>query len=95
MFKVFSVFDSKAKFYSQPFFVRSAAEALRSWGEICNDGKSQMAKYPADFTLFHIGDWDDVTGVLTPNKAFNSFGTGLEAQRDRQPVSSGENLRSV
>lgn len=60
-FKIFTVYDCKAQNYLQPFFCRSTGEAVRSFTEIANDPKSQIGKYPVDFTLFELGSFDDNT----------------------------------
>lgn len=78
--KVFAVHDSKVGAYLQPFFQRSKGEALRSWEGVCNDGQSAMSKFPADFTLFEIGEYDDSTGVIKPHEAKISLATGLEGK---------------
>lgn len=69
--KIFTVFDSKAEAYMQPFFVQSKGQAIRSFTEAANDSNHQFNKYPADFTLFELGDYDDATSKFnlleTPN----------------------------
>jgi len=79
--KVFAVHDSKVGAYMQPFFQRSVGEAVRSWETVCNDGKSAMSTFPADFTLFEIGEYDDQSGALTPHTALKSLATGLDAKK--------------
>lgn len=62
---IYAIHDSKVKAYLQPFFMRTHGEAIRSFGEICSDEKSQFNKYPEDFAMLHIGDWDEETGTVT------------------------------
>ena len=61
LLKVFTVFDSKAEAYLQPFYGKSKGEAIRSFIEAANDKQSQIGKYPEDFTLFDLGEFDDST----------------------------------
>lgn len=75
--KVFSVFDCKASAYMQPFFMASVGEAIRSWQEVSNDGKSTISKYPGDFTLFEIGSYDDQTGSFSMKQSYVNLGTAL------------------
>lgn len=63
---VFSVFDSKAKVYAQPFTAVTLGVALRSFTRGVNDSQSQLYHSPEDFTLFQVGVFDDASGVLTP-----------------------------
>jgi len=59
---VCSVFDSKAKCFSQPFFTPTKAVAVRAFSDQANDGTSQLFKHPEDFTLYCVGYFDDENG---------------------------------
>lgn len=61
---VFSVYDSKAKVFQTPWFSHNVGTALRSFEQAVADKNSMFAKYPADFTLFNIGHFDDESGVI-------------------------------
>lgn len=77
--QVFSVYDSKSKVFSQPLFILTVAMAQRIWPDAAADKTSNIGKYPADHTLFHIGEWDDTEGTLTTNMHKENLGTALEA----------------
>lgn len=62
---VCSVYDRATAAFMPPFFARSKGEAIRSFMDACSDGKTQFCRYPADYTLFLIGDFDDQTGMLS------------------------------
>lgn len=79
--KIFNVYDCKAEHYNNPFFLRTRGEALRGFQEVCNDPQSQISKYPADFTLFEIGEYDQVTGKISLHVAPVSLGTGVEFKK--------------
>ena len=76
--KVYTVYDSKVGAYLNPFFMKSNGECLRAWHEVCNDPQSNISKYPSDFTLFEIGEWDDSTGEFSMYTAKQPLGTALE-----------------
>lgn len=59
---VFSVFDSKAEIFMQPFFAFTQGVALRSFAGACRDPEHEFSKFPEDFTLFELGAFDDSTG---------------------------------
>jgi len=69
--KLFSVYDTKLASFRFPFFMLTSGAAIRGFMETANDGKSEISKYPSDFTLFEHGCFDDETGkfetLLTPN----------------------------
>lgn len=62
--RVCAIYDAGAKVFSQPFAVRHVAEARRSVQQTVNDGQSTMAKYPDQFSLWQVADWDDDKGVM-------------------------------
>lgn len=67
--KVFSVFDSKADFFGQPFFEQEEASAIRAFGDAVNDSSrqgNQWYAHPEDFQLFVLGSFDNKTGELIP-----------------------------
>lgn len=68
---IVSIFDSATQAYSRPVFVQSTGVAIRSFTDEVNrdDPNNEMKRHPADFSLFHLGSFDDSTGVfegLTP-----------------------------
>lgn len=76
--KVYSVYDSKVGAFMAPFFARSKGEATRMWHTAVNDPQTQFCKFPSDFTLFEIGEYDELTGDLIAHKAKESVGLALE-----------------
>lgn len=78
---MFTVYDSKVEAYLPPFYTRSIGEALRSWEEAVNDPNTAFAKHPADFTLFHIGTFEDSTAQMELFDAKRAISNALEAKR--------------
>lgn len=76
--KVFVVYDSKAESYALPFYMKSIGEAVRGFGVAARDQQTMIAKHPADFTLFEIGDYDEFSGNISMYEAKKSLGTALE-----------------
>lgn len=91
--KMLSVYDSKIAGYMTPFFSVHAGQALRGWEEVCNDGQSPMSKFPADFTLFELGEFDDSCGELVMHKEAVNLGTAASFKRKIQ--SEFEGLKNV
>ena len=82
--QVFSVFDSKSKVFGQPNFILNVPTAMRIWPEAAGDKSTAIGRYPADHTLFHIGEWCDETGTLTSLEHKINLGTALEVQKPEQ-----------
>lgn len=60
-----SVRDSAVQAYMPPFFSRHLGEAMRSFGDLCRDPQSNVSRHPSDFHLYLLGEYDDVTGIIT------------------------------
>lgn len=69
----YAVYDRKAEIYSQPFLEIKDGTAIRAVQDIVINNKDHaFAKHPKDFSLHRLGDFDEVSGVITgqekPNK---------------------------
>ena len=82
--KIYAVYDSAVGAYMQPFFMQSKGVALRSWLEAANDEKTQFNKHPADFTLFELGEYDELSGTFENHPAKLNLGTALEHRSKSQ-----------
>lgn len=79
---VFAIYDQKANAYLTPFFLPTAAMAVRVFSDCVNSDDHQFGKHPNDYTLWHLGTFDDVTCqfvALEPKIALHS-GHELVAQ---------------
>jgi len=80
--KMFTVYDSKAEAYMQPFFAKSTGEALRSFSDTCQDKNHIFSKHPEDFTLFELGTWDEQNSEFVIYESKKSLGTAIEYATD-------------
>lgn len=64
--QIFAVYDKKSVAYASPFYYPQKGQALRAFDDEVNNPQSPLNKHPEDFALFHIGTWNDTTGVITP-----------------------------
>lgn len=60
--KIFSTYDKASETYNLPFYQRSTGEALRSFTQAANDESTPICKFAPDFTLFHLGEFDERLG---------------------------------
>lgn len=74
----FSIYDSKARVFSTPFFAITKEVALRMFMEGANDPSTQLNRHSEDFTLFHVGTFDDDRGILVALEISN-INLGLAA----------------
>jgi len=61
----FSVYDSKAKAFIQPFYAPNAAVASRMISDAVEQRDHMFHKHAADYTLYQIGEFDETTGLLS------------------------------
>lgn len=63
--KVFSVYDCKAEGYLPPIFFPTDAAAVRAFASAVQSPEHDFARFPEDYTLFCVGEWNDEAGELT------------------------------
>lgn len=74
----YSLYDSKAQAYGRPFTVNSKGEAIRSFITVLEDSNTPVGRHPADFNLFYLGEFDQLSGMLLPIPSPENLGNGLE-----------------
>lgn len=74
---IFSVYDSKAEAYLQPFYSQNAGTAIRAMIQAAMDPEHNFHKFASDYTLFEIGAFNDSTGELVNLEAKKSYGNAL------------------
>lgn len=64
--KVFTLYDTKAQYFNTPFFFAHIGQAIRACIDLGSDLSTNVGRYPADFTLYEIGEYEDQTPLLIP-----------------------------
>ena len=82
IFKIFSVFDSKAETYNTPLFLPAAGQAIRAFEDQANEETSEIYKHPEDYTLFEIGTFDSDIGKVEPLQTPKSLGVAIEFKKE-------------
>lgn len=78
---MYTIYDSKVEAYLPPLFFKSKGEFLRAFAEAASDVKSNIGKYPADYTAFELGSWDDGNCFFELYKTPVSLGVAVEYVR--------------
>ena len=78
---IFSILDSKAEAFMQPFYAQTKGLAVRSFTEALNDSKSIFYKYPSEFLLYEVGTFDDKDCSITMHSPIQLIGNGSEFQK--------------
>jgi len=69
--QTYAIFDSKAAVFSQPYYAPNDEVAIRSFCSTAMDPSTNISRFPDDFTLHHIAEYDDELGTITPLKPRN------------------------
>lgn len=66
--QVIATRDIVANVYGAPMFVVNLGSAVRNFGDECKrkEPNNILAAHPEDFELWHLGEYDDNNGVITP-----------------------------
>lgn len=60
----YSFFDKKSRTYLPPFMAKSEDEAVRQATSASNYTNSLISKFPNDYALFFIGEFDEKEGII-------------------------------
>jgi len=63
--RIYTVYDKKAKTFSEPFSRQNDGQAMRSFQVEINDTRSLYNRYPEDFALYFIAEFDEFSAKLT------------------------------
>lgn len=65
--EIVAMYDSAAQMFGRPFFVQTVGIAIRSFSdEIQRQAPdNDLFKHPDDFTLYHLGAFDDSLGAFS------------------------------
>ena len=63
--QIYSMYDSQTLQYRQPTLMPNDGAAERALSELFHGDSNDYTKYPEDFTLMHLGEFDDETGQIT------------------------------
>ncbi|QXP08078.1 MAG: nonstructural protein [Arizlama microvirus] len=80
--KLFAMYDIKASFYLQPFPETSTVAALRGFEVAVNEGKSTFSRFPDDFALMELADFDQHSGEIIVHPAPLNLGTARTVLKD-------------
>lgn len=84
--RLYSILDVKAELFSPPFVAQNHGVASRMFAQLVNSGGEELpARYPGDFKLVCIGEWDAVEGVVVATDHL-TIGFGIDFVEKKSPV---------
>lgn len=91
--KLFTVHDAKAESYTNPFCIHTRGEAIRGFIDVCNDKNTNINKYPEDFTLFEIGEYNLQNASIELHKSPIPLGKAIEFKKTAiMPITNSQGV---
>lgn len=87
--KMFAIYDNKTEAFHAPFFAPTEGAAIRLVQEALGDRNTLLARHPADFNLFHVGEWYSRTAQIVGLNAPRNMGLivdYLPKQEEQMPL---------
>lgn len=82
--KMVSVYDIKAQAFLSPQTVRTTAEGCRLFENACADQNSNFFRFPSDFVLYELAEWDELTGSIYPYEKPQTLATASDYVPQKQ-----------
>lgn len=80
-----AIYDKQVSAFLPVFFVRAKGEAMRHFIDLMGDASARFSKHSGDYDLFHLFDFDDVSGRIVIPDGIGDLGpvpllSGLDAR---------------
>lgn len=82
--QIFAIFDKKALAYVDVFHFPHVGQAIRQLEDLLKT-QHPVAKHPADYDLYQLGDFDNVSGEITPSTPPKFIQTALSLSTNSMP----------
>ncbi len=75
---LYTIYDTAAAFYKDPFALQTDEQAKREFGDIF-DGDNPISKHPEHYYLVKLGTFNNANGEIEQTPGKPTLLTGLEA----------------
>lgn len=76
--KLYAIYDNKASYFMTPWPCRNEGLARREFASACQNPDSALGKFPSDYVLHEIGEYNDNDAVITGTQPPARICDGLE-----------------
>lgn len=76
--QTFAIHDSAVEQFITPFFMQTERAALRAFAAAAREEGHDFHKHSADYTLFHLGEFDQATALYTALVAPKNLGNAVQ-----------------
>lgn len=81
--QMFTIYDKKMQVHQHPFMSGNRAVMMRTVTDGLARNDSMMSRFPVDYEIYLVGEFDDATGKVTPLPE-NEFICNLEDLVERK-----------
>lgn len=82
----FSVYDSKAKLFINPFYSQTIGTAMREFTQAANQEGHQFQIHGGDYALFHLGSFDQAAGTFDMLAVPTNLGLAVTLVQELSPI---------
>lgn len=61
---IYSLYDKKSELYGNTFTSVNDGTAIREMQQAVSSEGSVIQKYPSDYALYKVSEWDDESGII-------------------------------
>lgn len=93
----YSIYDNKVASYHPPFFQATDGAAVRMFHDLVNDQATNVARHPADFSLWYVGVFDDSSAKIygeEPRRVIDALSLVKEQNELFRTTSNGKEARN-
>ena len=86
--QIYSIYDSVSQSFVTPFYMHNDGLAIRAFSDNVNDSQGgNLFKHSEQFTLFHLGEFDDSDASILLNDAGpKAIALGVEVKEPEKVV---------
>lgn len=84
MLMMISIQDIKTGVYDPPVSVKTYVEIERMIHQTVSEGRSTIARYPRDFTIWHVANFYESEGIIEPLETRYNLGIVADIHRNQE-----------
>lgn len=83
---LYAIRDEKAAYFHTPFACKSQQDAVRNCINAVNDPQSNLNRFSDDYSLYTLGHFNELDGVITPLKSGPERITTLSVLKNQEAI---------
>lgn len=94
--KIYSIHDQAAQAFITPFFMHNKALAIRAFSDNINSKEeNNISKHPEQYSLFCLGEYDDIKGTIDAYQKPEIIATAIELVEEKEEIELIKEIKSL